>query len=42
METSGATLDHLPARSNRAGGLFFDHDPRAFALRLRAKGYHEP
>ena len=42
VETSEATLDHLPAQSNRAGGLFFTRDPRSFELRLRAKGYHEP
>ena len=41
IETSEATLDHLPAQSSRAGGLFFTRDPRAFELRLRAKGYHE-
>ena len=42
VETSEATLDHLPARSSRAGGLFFTQDPRGYELRLRAKGYHEP
>ncbi len=42
VETSEATLDHLPARSSRAGGLFFSRDPRGFELRLRAKGYAEP
>ena len=42
VETSEATLDHLPAQSSRAGGLFFTRNPRAFELRLRAEGYHEP
>lgn len=42
IETSVATLDHLPPRSGRTGGLFFSRDPRGFELRLRAKGYAEP
>ncbi len=42
IETSEATFDHLPPRSGRKGGLFFSRDPRAFELRLRAKGYAEP
>ena len=39
VETSEATLDYLPPRSDREGGLFFSRDPRALDLRLRAKGY---
>jgi len=35
-------LDYLPPRSDRAGGLLFESDPRAGALRLRAKGYANP
>jgi uncharacterized protein (TIGR02588 family) len=42
VETAEATLDYLPPASHRDGGLFFSRDPRAFELRLRAKGYAEP
>lgn len=41
-ETSQATVDYLPARSTRRGGLFFTRDPRTAALQLRAEGYREP
>lgn len=40
--TSQATLDYLPGRSRRHGGLFFARDPRAGSLELRAEGYREP
>lgn len=40
--TSQATLDYVPGRSERRGGLFFEQDPRAHALRLRALGYARP
>ena len=36
------TLDYVPGRSRRSGGLFFDADPRAGELSLRAVGYAEP
>jgi uncharacterized protein (TIGR02588 family) len=42
VETAEATIDYLPPRSERAGGLIFSHDPRRYALRLSAKGYVEP
>lgn len=42
VETGEATLDYLPPRSEREGGLFFSRDPRAFELRLRARGYAKP
>jgi uncharacterized protein (TIGR02588 family) len=42
IETSEATLDYLPPRSYREGGLFFTRDPRELDLRLRAKSYAKP
>lgn len=42
IETSEATIDYLPARSERQGGLIFSHDPRAYRLRLRPKGWVDP
>jgi len=41
-ETHSATLDYLPPRSERRGGLFFESDPRASELKLRAEGYQDP
>lgn len=40
--TARATLDYLPGRSERRGGLLFPADPRLGALRLRAEGFREP
>lgn len=40
--TAGATLDYLPGRSSRTGGLFFPVDPRTRELRMRALGYEQP
>jgi uncharacterized protein (TIGR02588 family) len=37
-----ARFDYLPPRSERHGGFFFESDPRAGALTLRAEGYNEP
>lgn len=42
VETSSATLDYLPGRAKRRVGLFFQQDPRAHRLQLRATGYREP
>ena len=42
IETSEATIDYLPPRSEREGGLIFSRDPRSHELRLRAKGYMQP
>ena len=41
-ETSETTVDYLPAKSERKGGLFFSKDPRLFELQVRAFGYEEP
>lgn len=41
-ETSEATLDYVPGRSARRGGLFFSSDPGAGRLELRALGYAVP
>jgi uncharacterized protein (TIGR02588 family) len=41
-ETSEAQLDYVPGRSEREGGLFFEHDPRRGTLTLRAIGYANP
>jgi uncharacterized protein (TIGR02588 family) len=42
LETSSATLDYLPANSEREGGLFFTNDPNRYTLRLRPLGYQTP
>ncbi len=42
IETSDATFDYVPARSEREGGLFFTRDPRSHELSLRATGYVKP
>jgi len=42
VETSQATIDYLPQRSGRQGGLFFTRDPEELELSLRAEGYSEP
>ena len=42
VETRRVTLDYVPGRSARRGGLFFRRDPRRAALQLRAEGYQEP
>jgi uncharacterized protein (TIGR02588 family) len=42
VETSEATLDYIPANSEREGGLFFTQDPRQFELQLRSLGYEQP
>ena len=42
VETSAATLDYVPSRSERRAGLFFTNDPQKFELKLRAKGYERP
>lgn len=39
-ETSTATIDYVPGRSIRRGGLFFSQDPRG--AQLRALGYQDP
>ncbi|HKU53017.1 MAG TPA: hypothetical protein VJQ25_11150, partial [Nitrospira sp.] len=42
LETSNTTVEYLPSHSERAGGLFFTLDPRAYDLQLRATGYETP
>ncbi len=37
-----ATIDYLPAGSERRAGLVFGADPRTHGLKLRAKGFIEP
>lgn len=41
-ETSDVSLDYVPGHSHRRAGLFFEHDPERYPLKLRAKGYQEP
>lgn len=41
-ETAEATFDYVPDHSMRTGGLFFNGDPGAGALKLTAKGYVSP
>ena len=42
VETSQLTLDYVPGRATRRGGLFFTEDPRRHRLELRALGYQAP
>jgi uncharacterized protein (TIGR02588 family) len=42
LETAQASIDYLPPRSARAGGLVFRRDPRRHELRLGVKGYVDP
>ena len=42
VEESTVTIDYVPARSDRRGGLFFTKDPRQYALEIRATGYRDP
>ena len=42
VETSTMTFSYLPPDSERRGGLFFEKDPRALELTLKAKGYETP
>ena len=39
-ETSTATIDYIPGRSTRGGGLVFSTDPRR--VRLRPLGFQDP
>lgn len=41
-ERATVTLDALPSRSTRRGGLYFETDPATLTLSLRALGYQEP
>lgn len=41
-ETSEATIDYVPGRSEREAALLFTKDPRSHGLSLRATGYEKP
>lgn len=41
-ETASATLDFLPAHSERRGGFFFKSKPERETVRLRASSFREP
>ena len=42
VETCGTQFEHLPPRSKREAGVFFQRDPRQTKIRLQTKGYEEP
>ncbi|WP_265499719.1 hypothetical protein [Paracoccus beibuensis] len=42
IETSEVTLDYLPQRASRTGGLFFQNDPAQHDLSAEAGGYVAP
>jgi uncharacterized protein (TIGR02588 family) len=42
VEERSTTMDFVPTRSQRGGGLIFRLDPRAFRVTLRAEGYQKP
>jgi uncharacterized protein (TIGR02588 family) len=42
VEMSEATIDYLPPRSHRSGGLFFSEDPSGGTIDLRASGFADP
>ena len=42
VESSRATLDYVPGRSTREGGLVFRRDPRRGGLELRVEGWRAP
>jgi uncharacterized protein (TIGR02588 family) len=42
IETNQVTLDYLPPRGERQGGLIFQTDPAVHELRLEAEGYVDP
>ena len=42
VETSSATIDYVPARSEATGGLIVRADPRAHEVELRVTGYEIP
>lgn len=39
---SSVTIDYVPGKSTRAGGIFLPVDPASGTLRLRALGYSRP
>ena len=42
VEEREMTLDYVPPKSARRGGLFFTHDPAAYTLTLAPVGYQQP
>ena len=42
VETSNASLDYVPGKSRRTGGVVFTRDPRQHGLNLRVTGYERP
>lgn len=42
VESGRTTLNFVPSRSRRRGGLFFTRDPRRHRLLLSARGYEAP
>ena len=41
-ETSSATIDYVPGRSQATGGIIFASDPRGTPLELRVTGFEIP
>lgn len=41
-ETSSATIDYVPGRSQATGGIIFSSDPRGSGLELRVTGFEMP
>lgn len=42
VEQARATLDYVPATSQKEGGFWFENDPRLGELSLRVSGYEAP
>lgn len=42
VEESETQFEHLPPHSTREAGIFFQRDPHAKEIRLRARGYEAP
>ncbi|TCN36395.1 TIGR02588 family protein [Sinorhizobium americanum] len=42
VEESSALLDYIPQQSERKGAVIFQRDPKAYELRLFARGYTDP
>ena len=42
VETSSASFDYVPGKSERRGGIVFTRDPRKHRLQLRVTGYENP
>ncbi|MFD1913780.1 TIGR02588 family protein [Halodurantibacterium flavum] len=42
VEESEMTLDYLPQKAERTGGLIFENDPSEYQVKLQATGYSAP